>query len=156
MLVGWESIYVDGEQTPSIAGTGNEDYFNSGFYFSKGPYSAPHWGCTVRSYARSRCAAYRFHVTDPIPFHNSIVVDIDHGYTNQVETDYSSVAYWYQAEPHAAFPVLLPVEQRLPTPTDRNALQWALFTSPAWLPAALLGIAALKKWFGKRGRCKGG
>ncbi|MBN1583329.1 MAG: DUF2961 domain-containing protein, partial [Anaerolineae bacterium] len=150
MLEGWESIYVDGEKTPSIPGTGNEDYFNSGFYFSKGPYSAPHWGCTVRSYATSRCAAYRFHVADPIPFHKSIVVDIDHGYTNQVETDYSSVAYWYQVEPHATFPALLPVEQRLPTPTGRNALQWTLFTSPAWLPAALLGIKVLKKLFGKR------
>ena len=32
MLEGWESIYVDGEETPSIPGTGNEDYFNSGFY----------------------------------------------------------------------------------------------------------------------------
>ena len=49
MLEGWESIYVDGEERPSIPGTGNEAYFNSGFYFSKGPYSAPHWGCTVRS-----------------------------------------------------------------------------------------------------------
>jgi hypothetical protein len=151
MLEGWESIYVDGEETPSIPGTGNEDYFNSGFYFSKGPYSAPHWGCTVRSYATSRCAAYRFHVDDPIPFERSIVVDMDHGYTNQVETDYSSVAYWYQVEPHAAFPALLPVAQRLPAPTDRNALQWALFTSPLWLPAALVGIKALRRLLGKKG-----
>jgi hypothetical protein len=148
MLEGWESIYVDGEEAPSIPGTGNEDYFNSGFYFSKGPYSAPHWGCTVRSYKDSRCAAYRFHVTDPIPFKQSIVVDIDHGYTNQVETDYSSVAYWYQTEPHGIFPMLLPVAERLPVPTGQNTLQFALFTSPVWVPAALLGLKALKKVFG--------
>ena len=147
MLEGWESIYVDGEETPSIPGTGNEDYFNSGFYFSKGPYSAPHWGCTVRSYFSSRCAAYRFHVQDPIPFRQSIVVDMDHGYTNQVQTDYSSVAYWYQVEPHAALPPLLSLDQRLPTSPGRNRLQFALFTSPAWLPAAALGLKALKRVF---------
>ena len=152
MLEGWESIYVDGEQKPSIPGTGNEDYFNSGFYFSKGPYSAPHWGCTVRNYLTSRCAAYRFHVADPIPFQRSIVVDIDHGYTNQVQTDYSSLAYWYQAEPHAPFPSLLPAAQRLPTPVARNAIQFALFTSPAWLPAAALGLKALRSLFERKNR----
>jgi hypothetical protein len=145
MLEGWESIYVDGEETPSILGTGNEDYFNSGFYFSQGPYSAPHWGCTVRSYLTSRCAAYRFHIADPIPFNRSIVVDMDHGYTNQVQTDYSSVAYWYQTEPHAAFPPLPPVAERLPTPAGQNALQFALLTSPAWVPATLVGLKLLRK-----------
>jgi hypothetical protein len=150
MLEGWESIYVDGEESPSIPGTGNEDYFNSGFYFSKGPYSAPHWGCTVRSYPASRCAAYRFHIADPIPFQRSIVVDMDHGYTNQVQTDYSSVAYWYQAEPHAAFPPLPPVAERLPTPAGQNALQFALLTSPAWVPAGLVGLKMLKKILGGR------
>ena len=151
MLEGWESIYVDGEATPSIAGTGNEDYFNSGFYFSKGPYSTPHWGCTVRSYLTSRCAAYRFHVADSIPFQQSIVVDMDHGYANQVETDYSSVAYWYQTEPHAPMPELAPVAERLPTPVGQNALQMALATSPVWVPAGLVGLKALR-WLarGKR------
>jgi len=28
--------------------------------------------------------------------------------------NYYSVAYWYQSEPHAPFPALPPVEQRLP------------------------------------------
>ena len=151
MLEGWESFYVDGEETPSIPGTGNEDYFNSGFYFSKGPYSAPHWGCTVRSYLTSRCAAYRFHIADPIPFQQSIVVDMDHGYTNQVQTDYSSVAYWYQTEPHAAIPPLPPVAERLPATTAQNAAQIALATSPVWMPAALVGLKALSKLIpGKR------
>jgi hypothetical protein len=150
MLEGWESIYVDGEERPSIPGTGNEDYFNSGFYFSKGPYSAPHWGCTVRSYATARCAAYRFHVADPIPFQESITVDMDHGYTNQVQTDYSSVAYWYQREPHAAYPPLSSPAQRRPTPTGQNALQFALFTSPLWVPATAIGLKVLKRIFAGR------
>jgi hypothetical protein len=150
MLEGWESIYVDGEPTPSIVGTGTEDYFNSGFYFNKGTYSAPHWGCTVRNYLTSRCAAYRFHIVDPIPFKKSITVDIDHGYTNQIQTDYISVAYWYQHEPHAPFPPLPPVAQRLPTPTGHNTLQFALFTSPVWAPAAWLALKMLGKLFGRK------
>jgi len=28
--------------------------------------------------------------------------------------DIASVAYWYQAEPHAPFPAMLPREQRFP------------------------------------------
>ncbi len=150
ILEGWESIYVDGESTPSIPGTGTEDYFNSGFYFNKGPYSAPHWGCTVRSYLTSRCAAYRFHIVDPIPFEKSIVVDMDHGYTNQVQGDYSSVAYWYQEEPHARFPQLLSVDERLPTPTTQNTTQFALFTSPLWVPATLVVAKILGKLLGRR------
>lgn len=145
MLEGWESITVDGEASPSVTGTGNEDYFNSGFYFSKGPYSAPHWGCTVRSYLQSRCAAYRFHIDDPIAFDESIVFEIDHGYTNQVAGDYASVAYWYQTEPHAAFPALPGLAERLPTPTTENTAQFALFTSPLWVPAALVGLRLLRR-----------
>jgi hypothetical protein len=150
VLEGWERPYIDGKEPPSIHGAGNEDYFNSGFYFSKGPYSAPQWGCTVRSYPTSRCAAYRFHISDPIPFKQSIVVDMDHGYTNQVQTDYSSVADWYQNEPQVPFPTLLPVSQRLPTSTDQNAMQFAIFTSPVWVPATLLGLRLLRKVFRRR------
>jgi hypothetical protein len=150
ILEGWERIFVDGEEAPSVTGTGTEDYFNSGFYFSTGAYSAPHWGCTVRDYLQSRCAAYRFHITDPIPFKQSIHVQMDHGYTNQVAGDYSSVAYWYQNEPHAAFPVLPPVAERLPSTTRKNAFQFAVATSPVWLPAALIGLRMLGKCCGKR------
>lgn len=145
MLEGWERISVDDEPAPSISGTGTEDYFNSGFYFSAGKFSAPHWGCTVRDYLTSRCAAYRFHISDPIPFKRRIIVDIDHGYTNLVEADYASVAYWYQAEPHAAFPALPAVEGRLPAPVGKNALQFALFSSPVWVPAAWMGLKLLRK-----------
>jgi hypothetical protein len=144
ILEGWERITVDAEETPSVTGTGTEDYFNSGFYFSTGPFSAPHWGCTVRSYMESRCAAYRFHINDPIMFKKSIVVDIDHGYTNQVSGDYHSVAYWYQTEPHAPFPLLPPVANRLPRPTGQNALQFGLFTSPLWLSAGFVGLRLLR------------
>lgn len=150
MLEGWERICVDGETAPSVTGTGTEDYFNSGFYFKNGRYSAPHWGCTLIDYLNSRCAAYRFHINDPIPFSHSLIVDIDHGYTNLVKTDYASVAYWYQDEPHAAFPALLPVEGRLPASTSENAWQFALFTSPVWVPAAVIGLKILRRALGGR------
>jgi len=150
ILEGWERIYVDGETTPSVTGTGTEDYFNSGFYFSSGAYSAPYWGCTVRDYLKSRCAAYRFHVPDPIPFHRELIVDFDHGYTNQVAGDYSSVAYWYQNEPHAAFPLLPPAEARLPEPTRSNTAQFALFTSPVWVPATMVGLKVLGRVLGRK------
>jgi hypothetical protein len=150
MLEGWERISVDGETVPSVSGTGTEDYFNSGFYFQNGTYSAPYWGCTVRSYLQSRCAAYRFHIPAPIPFQREIVVDIDHGYTNQVAGDYASVAYWYQDEPHAAFPMIPPVEARLPASPRDNAYQFALLTSPAWVPAAAVGLKLLGKVLGKK------
>ena len=36
------------------------------------------------------------------------------GHANDRADDYYSVAYWYQTEPHAAFPALPSVDQRLP------------------------------------------
>jgi hypothetical protein len=150
MLEGWERISVDGEAVPSVTGTGTEDYFNSGFYFSNGTFSAPYWGCTVRDYLNARCAAYRFHIPDPISFQNKIVVEMDHGYTNQVPTDYSSMAYWYQTEPHAVFPVLPPLQERMPASTGQNAAQFALFTSPLWIPAAITGLKLLGRILGKK------
>jgi hypothetical protein len=49
-------------------------------------------------------------------FQKSIRVTIEHGHANDMSNDYSSTAYWYQTEPHAPFPPLLPADQRLPRP----------------------------------------
>lgn len=43
---------------------------------------------------------------------------IEHGHGNNLTNDYSSTAYWYQLEPHARFPELLPVAERLPRPDE--------------------------------------
>src|SRR5439155_21222450 len=101
-----EMIYVDGEKSPSIIGTGTEDYFSSGWYFDRGLYSAPFHGVTIKDTKLGRVAAYRWHIEDAMPFRKSIRVTIEHGTENEVEADYSSVAYWYQTEPHAPFPPL--------------------------------------------------
>ena len=39
---------------------------------------------------------------------------IEHGHANDRGDDYSSVAYWYQTEPHKKFPPLIDVKDRLP------------------------------------------
>ncbi len=103
-LEGDEMIYFDGEKNPSVNGTGTEDYFSSGWYFDRGLYSAPYHGVTILDPKMGRVSAYRWHIEDAMPFHKSINVTIEHGNQNDSEADYSSVAYWYQSEPHMPFP----------------------------------------------------
>jgi hypothetical protein len=59
-------------------------------------------------------SVYRFHLDSPIPFTKSIKATIEHGHANHRSDNYFSVAYWYQTEPHANFPPLPPVDDRLP------------------------------------------
>lgn len=113
-LEGDEMIFVDGEATPSLRGTGTEDYFNSGWYFNQGAFSAPYHGLIIKDDSLGRIAAYRFHVLDAIPFETSIRVTIEHGDRNREIADYSSTAYWYQKEPHKPFPPILPAPLRTP------------------------------------------
>ena len=63
--------------------------------------------------AGSRSSVYRFHLDSPIPFTKSIRATIEHGHANHRSDNFYSVAYWYQTEPHAAFPQLPPLDQRL-------------------------------------------
>jgi hypothetical protein len=106
-LEGDERVFVYGESTPSIVGTGTEDYFSSGWYFDTGPYSSLYHGLTIKDSLTGRISAYRWHILDPIPFARHLRFDIEHGGTNDAPaTDYSSVAFWYQTHPHAAFPAL--------------------------------------------------
>ncbi|AHG89674.1 Protein of unknown function DUF2961 [Gemmatirosa kalamazoonensis] len=106
-LEGDERVFVDGETTPSVIGTGTEDYFSSGWYFDRGPYSSLYHGLTIKDSLSGRVSAYRWHIEDPIPFARSLRFTIEHGGTNDAPgTDYSSVAFWYQTHPHRAFPPL--------------------------------------------------
>jgi hypothetical protein len=43
---------------------------------------------------------YRFCMTDPMRFYKSIRITLEHGHANDNASDYSSVAFWYQNEPH--------------------------------------------------------
>lgn len=113
-LEGDEYVYVDGEQQPSLAGTGTEDYFNSGWYFNTGEFAAPSHGLILKDDSLARIAAYRFHFADAIPFSSSLRFTIEHGDRNAEIADYSSTAYWYQKEPHKPFPRMLPPGLRIP------------------------------------------
>lgn len=109
-------FFVDGEKHPSINGTGSEDYFLGAWDFGDHPFSYALFGAPVKGaeLAGSRSSVYRFHLDSPIPFTKSLKATIEHGHANHRSDNYFSVAYWYQKEPHAAFPPLPAVEQRLP------------------------------------------
>ncbi len=113
---GDDMFFIDGAQSPSIAGTGSEDYFLGAWDFGGQPFSYQLYGAPVvgTELAGGRSSVYRFHLDSPIPFDKSFKATIEHGHANGRSDNFYSVAYWYQAEPHDAFPPLPPVEQRLP------------------------------------------
>ncbi len=113
-LEGDEMVYVDGETEPCMYGTGTEDYFTSGWYFNEGTFAGPFHGLIIKDEEQARIAAYRYHLGDTIPFTRSLRFTIEHGHANSQLGDYSSTAYWYQMEPHALFPEMLPANARLP------------------------------------------
>lgn len=124
---GDDMIFVDGERwPPALHGTGTEDYFGTAYcprteyaspYTGLTRYSGTEWGPEGQCWPfRGKNSLYRFHIEDPIRFRQSIRVTIEHGHNNRLSNDYSSTAYWYQREPHGAFPKLLPAVKRLPRP----------------------------------------
>jgi len=115
---GDDMIFVDGEPfPPSLHGTGTEDYFNTAWCPTQ-EYCAPYHGLTLPGGQNwwGKASLYRFHVEDPVRFRTSIRVTIEHGHANRRSDDYSSVAYWYQTEPHRPFAPLPPVADRMPRP----------------------------------------
>ena len=114
--------FIDGDvDFPSICGTGTEDYFGGAWGFGS-IYSAPYLGypygnCDGK--AGNRHGVYRFHIMDPIRFQKDLRVTIQaigwrsEGRYLPLQDDISSVAYWYQSEPHQPFPQL----------GDRDALE---------------------------------
>ena len=112
---GDDMFFIDGATDPSITGTGSEDYFLGAYGFGH-PFSYAQFGAPIvgEERAGSRSSVYRFHLDSPIPFTKSLKATIEHGHANTRSDNFFSVAYWYQTEPHAAFPPLPPVEDRLP------------------------------------------
>ena len=113
---GDDMFFVDGEKLPSINGTGSEDYFLGAWDFGGHPFSYGLYGAPVvgQEVAGGRSSVYRFHLDSPIPFTKSLRATIEHGHANVRSDNYFSVAYWYQTEPHAAFPALPGLEKRIP------------------------------------------
>jgi hypothetical protein len=129
-------FYMDGDREfPTICGTGTEDYFCGSYNFdTKGPdgknrytiFSTPYSGLPQvippdKIYEPGqRFGLYRWHIMDPIRFEKDLRVTIQAlGWKKtesgsrylQLQDDIASVAYWYQTEPHAAFPPLPSREQ---------------------------------------------
>jgi hypothetical protein len=124
-------FYMDGDTDwPTICGTGTEDYFGGAWDFEqpKGEY------CVFSSLysglpqviepdglyqSQQRFGMYRWHIMDPIRFEQDLRVTIQAlGWRSgrrylPLQDDIASTAFWYQAEPHAAFPTL----------PDANALE---------------------------------
>lgn len=113
---GDDMMFVDGEGwPPSLHGTGTEDYFCHawGMQDNRYLYNGTSLWVEPNQNWRGQWTVYRFHVPDPVPFEKSIRVSIEHGHANNRSDDYSSVAYWYQTEPHKNWAPFAPVEKRL-------------------------------------------
>jgi hypothetical protein len=88
--------------------------------------------------AGARSTACRWHINDPIPFEKSLAVTFERaGWAKRDDAwrlakdrkdAYSSVAFWYQDEPHGPLTVLPPQNERLPfyevriEPEEKRAL----------------------------------
>ena len=113
---GDDMIFIDGDESPTLHGTGTEDYFNTS-WCPKTLFTHPYYG-----YARvnndigwmGRTHVYRFHISDPIYFDSSLKVTIEHGHNNCLTLDLAGVAYWYQHPPLTALSPIPDKESRKP------------------------------------------
>jgi hypothetical protein len=116
-------FYMDGDKEfPTINGTGTEDYFNGSYDFDNPEtkqyeeFTTPYSGLVQvikpdgHYQSQQRFGLYRWHIVDPIRFDSELRVTIQAlGWRANrkylpLTDDISSVAFWYQTEPHAAFP----------------------------------------------------
>ncbi len=116
---GDDMFFIDGESwPPSLHGTGTEDYFNMS-WCPKDLFDHPYFGLArvnKESGWMGRTHCYRFHIQDPVRFTESLRATIEHGHNNYMTQEMSSVAYWYQTEPHKPFPDIPSREERQPKP----------------------------------------
>jgi hypothetical protein len=112
---GDDMLFVDDEPfPPSLHGTGQEDYFNLAWCPAE-LYNAPYHGVSLAGEPNwaGRWSFYRFHLEDPVYFQRSLRVTFEHGHANRRWDDYSSVAFWYQSEPHSPFSTIPPAGRAL-------------------------------------------
>ncbi len=116
-------FYMDGDKKfPTVCGTGTEDYFCGSYGFVSDnkyvEYTTPHAGMPqVLSpdglyNSQQRFGLYRWHIMDPVRFEKDMKVTMQAlgwmsgGRYLPLQDDISSVAFWYQKEPHSKFPKL--------------------------------------------------
>ncbi|HNZ47869.1 MAG TPA: DUF2961 domain-containing protein [Candidatus Hydrogenedentes bacterium] len=120
METGWfgegdDFFYIDHAETPQLKGTGTEDYFNDAWGFRE--FCRPYHGVSLYEgvVVGDRVTAYRWHILDPVPFKESLRLEIEHkgsifdeeapiakfeigGFIERSDW-VSSVAFWYQYPP---------------------------------------------------------
>ncbi|NLE65973.1 MAG: DUF2961 domain-containing protein [Lentisphaerae bacterium] len=116
-------FYMDGDKKfPTICGTGTEDYFCGSYGFPE-TYSTAYAGNVLKHAGQNgppKWSLYRWHIMDPVCFGEDLRVTIQalgwwpNGKYQPLADDVASVAYWYQQEPHAAFPDFPGLERRWP------------------------------------------
>ncbi len=114
---GDDMIFIDGDALPTINGTGTEDYYNGAWDFGGKEFANLHQGAPYivdPERIGGRYCLYRWHTESPITFEKSIRVTMEHGHANHRSDNFYSAAFWYQTEPHAEFPPLPPVAERVP------------------------------------------
>ncbi|MEQ1768836.1 MAG: glycoside hydrolase family 172 protein [Devosia sp.] len=120
-------FYMDGDEHPTICGTGTEDYFCGAYNFDIGSIDPRHksqYSEFTTAYAgmpqvikpdgvyqsQQRFGLYRWHIVDPIRFTADLKVTIQAlGWRTEpqdrrylpLQDDIASVAYWYQTLPSA-------------------------------------------------------
>jgi hypothetical protein len=115
-------FFMDGDKEfPTICGTGTEDYFCGSYGFTKPgtneyqEFNSPYAGMPqvmIKTEKQPWFGLYRWHIVDPIRFEKDLKVTIQAlgwqsgGRYLPLQDDLSSVAFWYQAEPHSSFPKL--------------------------------------------------
>lgn len=121
---GDDMIWVDGYKwPPDLHGTGSEDYLNQAWGMQ--PNAFMHNGSSIyEKDTNGYQTSYVHHIENPVRFQKEIKVTIEHGHGNHLANEMSSVAYWYQIEPHMKFGIL-PAKKRKPV-TRTNDSQWIM------------------------------
>lgn len=126
ILEGDEQIRLDGSYTPRLHGTGLEDYFNGGWYYT-GLYDYPLAGLVEK--APIRTGQYRLHLPDRIGFESEFNMSLEFGDANRSAGYMSSVAYWYLDQPAELSARVPPLDRRgvPPDPKEAGAIMGHLF-----------------------------
>ena len=122
---GDDMIWVDGYKwPPDLHGTGSEDYLNQAWGMQDNAFLMNGSSIYERNTGGYQ-TSYVFHLTNPVRFTKSIKATIEHGHGNHLANEMSSVAYWYQTEPHKKFGVL-PASRRKPVARlgEKQVVEW--------------------------------
>jgi hypothetical protein len=101
-LEGDPRFYFDGSRTPQAQGTGSEEWGGGGDYWGGRTMTLPFAGHPVgrppaeADTDRERLhSAYRFLLSDLMPFGRSAKITFEHGRNSMSEEHYETVSYWY-------------------------------------------------------------